>query len=237
MTKELRDTTGRVRRLSSQPKALKAKGKENNKYTLKNAGPEVTVSCSKLVATNSLNMAASSTSEARLVSTRPTIETNVQSVHHKSNDASVSDITSTAEQFNLYRFDETSATHSYKKMMNLHLKDEMFRGLKFITNDAELEFSSEENSLCGYVCTWMRVSNYQWGEYWTLVKTSTKKMIENQRTNATSAIKKGFRSKYTMNCFDLSNDLILTMAMLLILSYVTRNKTGQPNACHSELFG
>jgi hypothetical protein len=41
----------------------------------------------------------------------------------------------------------------------------------------------------------MRVANYQWGDYWTMVKKTTKKMIESQRTNATSAIKKGFRSK------------------------------------------
>jgi hypothetical protein len=41
----------------------------------------------------------------------------------------------------------------------------------------------------------MRVPNYQWGAYWDLVKHTTKKMIEQQRTNATSAIKKGFRGK------------------------------------------
>jgi hypothetical protein len=34
----------------------------------------------------------------------------------------VSGITSAAEQFNSYRFDESSALKTYKKMMTLHLK-------------------------------------------------------------------------------------------------------------------
>jgi hypothetical protein len=53
-----------------------------------------------------------------------------------------------------------------------------------------LEFTTNKQSLCGYICTQMHVSADQWGEYWELVKKPTKKMIENQRTNATSAIKR-----------------------------------------------
>ena len=110
---------------------------------------------------------------------------------------SASDITSATSQFNSYRFDEASALKTYKKMMSLHLKDEMFRKLKFITSDAMLQYSTQETTLCGYVCTKMRVPDFQWAEYWDLVRQTTKKMIEQQRTNATSAIKKGFRGKHT----------------------------------------
>ena len=84
---------------------------------------------------------------------------------------------------------------TYKKIMTIHLKDDMFHKLKFITSGEMVEFSREHALLCGYVCTKMRVADYQWGKYWDLVKHSAKQMIEQQRTNATSAIKKGFRGK------------------------------------------
>ena len=84
--------------------------------------------------------------------------------------------------------------------MMIHLKDDMFQTIKFITNDAMLEYSRNPETLCGYVCTKMRVPGYQWGEYWDLVKQTTKKMIEHQRTNATSAVKRGFRGKCDKNC-------------------------------------
>jgi hypothetical protein len=84
---------------------------------------------------------------------------------------------------------------TYTKMMTLHLKNEMFRKLKFITSDDKLDFSRQDNSICSYLCTNMRVSNNRWSDWWTMMKKTTKKMIESQRTNATLAIKKGFRSK------------------------------------------
>ena len=71
----------------------------------------------------------------------------------------------------------------------------MFRKLKFITSGEMLEFSRTQTSLCSFVCTKMRVADYQRGEYWDMVKHTAKKMIEQQRTNATLAIKKGFRGK------------------------------------------
>jgi hypothetical protein len=63
-----------------------------------------------------------------------------------------------------------------------------------------LEFLRHQKTICGYVCIKIWVPDYQLGEYWDLVRQqATKKMIEQQWTNATSARKKGFKGKYTTN--------------------------------------
>ena len=98
------------------------------------------------------------------------IETNVDSGRRGlGTEASVSNITSANDQFNSYRFNETAATKTYKKMMTIHLKDEMFGRLKFITKGEDLEFSRNTSTICNYVWTKMRVPDFQWGEYWDLV--------------------------------------------------------------------
>ena len=87
-------------------------------------------------------------------------------------------------------------------MMTLQLKDRMFRNLKFISNDSQLEFARSQETICGYICTQIRVPNFQRGDYWELVRQPTKKMIEQQRTNVTSAIKKGLKGEYHKSmCF------------------------------------
>ena len=165
----------------------------NDRYSFANAGPSVTDKGSKLVG-KSLSSVQAKVLQPLKDRNQTYIESNVRNEPKQTgNESAVSDITSAADLFNLYRFDEMSALNTYKKMMTLHLKDEMFCKLKFITNDSMLEFSRQQTTLCGYVCTSMRVPDHQWGDYWDLVKKSTKKMIEQQRTNATSAIKKGFR--------------------------------------------
>lgn len=181
--------------LSSSSNTASASQGRHNRYELKNAGPQVRDKGKKLVG-KSINNVARQTDRPMTVAGRPAIESNVlSSKKDTSQDPTVSDITCAADQFNSYRFDESAAMKTYKKMMTLHLKDEMFGKMKFITNESEMEFSRRRATLCGYVCTGMRVPDYQWGEYWDLVKHTTKKMIEQQRTNATSAIKKGFRGK------------------------------------------
>ena len=204
MTKQ-RTASGRPLSLSSKATAVpdragssKGSRTSTDKYAFSTAGPAVSEVGAKIVG-KSLNSATRHSAAQSTLTTRPVIATNVQPVNHITNENSLSDITSAADQFNSYRFDETSALRTYKKMMTLHLKDEMFRKLKFITGDDLLDFSRQPNSICSYVCTNMRVSNYQWSDYWNMVKKTTKKMIENQRTNATSAIKKGFKSKYKLN--------------------------------------
>ena len=207
MTKPMpkqRTARGRPLSLSSKTKTVpdriassKGSGTGTDKYAFSTAGPAVSEAGAKIVG-KSLNSATRHSAAPSTLSTRPVIATNVQTVNRITNENSLSDITSAADQFNSYRFDETSALRTYKKMMTLHLKDEMFRKLKFITGDDLLDFSRQPNSICSYVCTNMRVSNYQWSDYWNMVKKTTKKMIENQRTNATSAIKKGFKSKYNL---------------------------------------
>ncbi len=181
---------------SSQTKPMLSSTKKD-KYAFENAGPSVSERGQKLVG-RSIDIATSRTTsmpmplgEGRTEVTSNAIPTSTGTV----SEASVSGMTSSAERYNLYRFDETAVLKTYKKMLTLHLKDKLFRKLKFITNDEELAFSRNPVSICGFVCTNMRVQNHQWGEYWKLVQHTTKKMIEQQRTNATSAIKKGFKGK------------------------------------------
>ena len=164
---------------------------------MSNAGPGVAEKAAKLVG-RAISMAPVRTLSAVMpTGTQPYIESNVARTGRLlGSEASISGITSAADQFNSYRFDEITATKTYKKMMTLHLKDKMFRNLKFISNDSQLEFARSPATICGYVCTQMRVPDYQWGDYWDLVRQPTKKMIEQQRTNATSAVKKGFKGEY-----------------------------------------
>jgi hypothetical protein len=180
---------------SSQSSTHKSLEKSTDKYHLSNTGPAIQKKASALVG-KSINEAASASRKSQ--EERPTIASNARPPNKVTSteiESSLSGITSAADQFNSYRFDESSALKTYKKIMMIHLKDDMFHKIKFITNDAMLEYSRNPETLCGYVCTKMKVPGYQWGEYWDLVKQTTKKMIEHQRTNATSAVKKGFRGK------------------------------------------
>jgi hypothetical protein len=134
---------------SLQPPTTKSSTQQvRGKYAFKHAGWFVTKGGAKLTGWL-LNSAPPNTSLVRSVGTRLLIATNVHPDHPTSNETTVFDITSIAEQFKSYGFDETSALMSYKKMMTLHLKDNMFRKLKYITNDTMLEFWMQEISLCG----------------------------------------------------------------------------------------
>ena len=202
MPRTTRGGNGRNLKMTSKqrvPDRVESNGSRgSDKYAFSAAGPAVSEAGAKIVG-KSLNNASQPFSATSTLSKRAAIATNHLSIDPVSNEHSLSDITSAADQFNSYRFDENTQKESYKKMMTLHLKDEMFRKLKFITSDDMLDFSREGHSICSYVCTNMRVSNYQWSDYWNMVKKTTKKMIENQRTNATSAVKKGFRCKLTLS--------------------------------------
>jgi hypothetical protein len=187
----------RSKTLSSGKSVTSMSNMPEDRYAFKNGGPVVSQKGPKL-AGKTFNNQPSRSPVPMITRGPPIIETNVATEKRGAGTAaSVSDITSAAEQFNNYRFNETAATKTYKKMMTIHLKDEMFGRLKFITKGEDLEFSRNTSSICSYVCTKMRVPDFQWGEYWKLVKQTTKKMIEQQRTNATSAIKKGFKGKST----------------------------------------
>jgi hypothetical protein len=183
--------------MSSRRKESSATLRRDDRYNMSNAGPGVSEKAAKLVG-RAISMAPVRTLSAVMpTGTQPYIESNVARTGRLlGSEASISGITSAADQFNSYRFDEITATKTYKKMMTLHLKDKMFRNLKFISNDSQLEFARSPATICGYVCTQMRVPDYQWGDYWDLVRQPTKKMIEQQRTNATSAVKKGFKGEY-----------------------------------------
>ncbi len=79
--------------------------------------------------------------------------------------------------------------------MGFKLKDDIFRNLKFVTNDSMMEFSMDEFSLCQYICKEMHITGAQQGAFWTAVKDTVKRMIEKQRTNATSGCKRAFQGK------------------------------------------
>ncbi len=186
------------RQLTGRPSPASVKAQSVDRYDLANSGPQVRKHAEKLSGKIVNNAPPRTLSLAVPQPDRQVILSNVTGDRRGvPSEASVSGITSAADNYNSYRFDESSALKTYKKMMTLHLKDKMFRKIKFISTDAMLEFSRSLKTICGYVCTKMRVPNYQWGEYWELVRQPTKKMIEQQRTNATSAIKKGFKGKYT----------------------------------------
>ena len=106
----------------------------------------------------------------------------------------VSDLTiGASDKFNAFRVNEKSTLESYKQSMGFKLKDGIFRNLKFVTNDSMMEFSMDPNSLCQYICKEMHITGAQQGAFWTAVKDTVKRMIERQRTNATSGCKKAFQ--------------------------------------------
>ena len=108
----------------------------------------------------------------------------------------VSDLTiGVSEKFNVFRVNEKSTLESYKQSMGFKLKDDIFRNLKFVTNDSMMEFSMDEFSLCQYICKEMHITGAQQGAFWTAVKDTVKRMIEKQRTNATSGCKRAFQGK------------------------------------------
>jgi homoaconitase/3-isopropylmalate dehydratase large subunit len=53
----------------------------------------------------------------------------------------------------------------------------------------------------------MHITGTQQGAFWTAVKDTVKRMIEKQRTNATSGCKKAFQGKFNRN---LSVDTSMT---------------------------
>jgi hypothetical protein len=125
---------------------------------------------------------------------RPDITTNVAPVTPAAQ--SVSTITNTpGTQFNAFRIDEQSSLECYRQTMEHKLKGDVFRKLKFITNDAMMEFSMDPHSLCQYICLQMNITGPQQGPFWTSAKNTVKRMIEKQRTNATSGCKKSFKGK------------------------------------------
>ena len=108
----------------------------------------------------------------------------------------VSDITiGASDRFNAFRVNEKSTLESYKQSMSFKLKDDIFRNLKFVTNDSMMEFSMDQYSLCQYVCKEMHITGAQQGAFWTAIKDTVKRMIEKQRTNATSGCKRAFQGK------------------------------------------
>lgn len=99
------------------------------------------------------------------------------------------------EQFNAFRLDEKSSHESTKQAIEHTVKNDIFRKMKFITSDAMMEFSMCHHSLCQYICATMHITGGRQGQFWALTKNIVKRMIEKQRTNATSGCKRAFQGE------------------------------------------
>ena len=145
-----------TKRLSSNPHSSTGSAKVDTRFDFQNSGPSVQEKAARLTG-RSINRAPEpALSLAQPIGNRPIIESNVRQLENVTrcvnrSETSVSGLTSSADQYNSYRFDEASALKTYKKMMMLHLKDEMFSKVKFITCDHEMEFSRNTPTLCAYV--------------------------------------------------------------------------------------
>ena len=63
----------------------------------------------------------------------------------------------------------------------------------------------DQHSLCQYICKEMHITGAQQGAFWTAVKDTVKRMIEKQRTNATSGCKRAFQGKLKETEVTISN--------------------------------
>jgi hypothetical protein len=142
------------------------------------------------------------------------VSTNIPLVPYPATTPSLSTITNTpGHQFNAFRIDEKSSLECYRQTMEYKLKSDVFRKLKFITNDAMMEFSVDQYSLCQYICHQMNIIGHQQGAFWTSIKDTVKRMIEKQRTNATSGCKRAFIGKNTRGLW--CNKCLITFTLTI----------------------
>ena len=100
-----------------------------------------------------------------------------------------------AMQFNDVAKGGLRIMEQYKQAMASYVKNQLFRKLKFITNDRFLSYSTKEESLCYYICQQCNVPPASRETYWPKLKAMFKSMIKDQRTNATTSLKKVFMGK------------------------------------------
>lgn len=96
--------------------------------------------------------------------------------------------------FNGFAVGKDEKLQSYKDLVNGSLRLDLFRKLKFLDKE-DLEFSTDPNSVCAYVSKHGHYHPNTWSDHWTTLKKYVDQMISTARSNATSAMRIGFRGK------------------------------------------
>ena len=75
------------------------------------------------------------------------------------------------------------------------VKSVLFKAMKFITNEAQLEFSEKKDTLCGYVCDHLHITPTYRYEFWKDHKAKIGEKLNKKRTDVNSAMKKEYICK------------------------------------------
>ena len=75
------------------------------------------------------------------------------------------------------------------------VKSVMFKALKFITSEEELEFSQKTHSLCSYVCNNLHITTIYRYEFWKDHKARIGEKLNKKRTDVNSAMKREYICK------------------------------------------
>lgn len=83
---------------------------------------------------------------------------------------------------------------AYKQLVTNLLQHEMFKDVKFL-NAEDLNFDTRPHTLCYYVCNKLGYARVHWGKHWEKLVKHVVKAMSTARSNASSAIRKGFIRK------------------------------------------
>ena len=75
------------------------------------------------------------------------------------------------------------------------VKSVMFKALKFITSEEELEYSQKANSLCSYVCNNLHITTTYRYDFWKDHKARIGEKLNKKRTDVNSAMKQEYICK------------------------------------------
>lgn len=101
------------------------------------------------------------------------------------------------KNFNLLKTSENDLIIHFEQLVESRVKPALFKQIKFITRESMLAYSTNDDSICFWVCDFLQItgeSQRQW--FWSKMKETVKKLIEKQRSNVTSAMKRAFMGKY-----------------------------------------
>jgi len=79
-----------------------------------------------------------------------------------------------------------------KKRIDIFVKDQLFRDLKFIPTGQMMLFSTKKRSLCQLVCTALNIAPNDQQKYWDTYYQCVEKSLNAARNNSVAAVKKLF---------------------------------------------
>lgn len=88
-------------------------------------------------------------------------------------------------------------------MLDKHVKSEMFHLISFISSPKEMAFTSDENSICQYLCNFFNVPHPERDHFWMIYAKHVEKKLNQKRSDVSNAMKKTFLGKYTCKCINL----------------------------------